>query len=389
MLVERTTQIVIEWDNDLVKTLETFIEVMNDCTQVCFNKGNPLSAFTLHKKVYHRVKSRLNAQMTCTAIRLVASAYSAAKRSGHKINKPFRFKKPFALFLIGKRGRDADFRKDGKLSIWTVKGRKKLNYKIPEYFRKYFERAVSIDSMIVKIRNGKLIGYVGLKIKVDNAKPIHPIGVDLNETNLLVAVNPNNDIFFFSGLQRKILNKKTFKTIKRLQRKLALKKAEGKNTRSVIRALKRLQGKLARRTKYFCHLATKKFVDWCPENCVIVFEKLNFKQGKRGSKAWNRRFHRWPRGMVVRFIKYKIQGKGAIEFVSAKETSVVCHRCGLRGIRKRHSFYCPNCGFKGHADINAAYNIRNRYTVLRDGGVPSTTPEASSGGKPPVLTGGS
>ena len=88
-----------------------------------------------------------------------------------------------------------------------------------------------------------------MKIEVGEAKPIHPVGVDLNETNALVAINPDNEVLFITGLQRKILNKRNYKTIKRLQRKLAQKKAEGKNTRSVVRTLKRLQGKRARRTK--------------------------------------------------------------------------------------------------------------------------------------------
>ena len=383
MLVERTAQIVIDWDDDLAETLKVFTDIQNEISSVCFNGGKPLSALALHKKVYHSAKGRLNAQMTCTAIRLTAGAYVAAKHNGHKITKPFMFEKPHALFLVGKRGRDADFRKDGKLSIWTIGGRKKLSYTVPDYFKPYFESATIIDSIVVKIKNGKLIGYVSLRIEVDKAESIHPVGVDLNETNAVVAVNPDDDILFISGLRRRVLNKRTFKTIKRLQRKLALKKAEGKNTRSVIRTIKRLQGKIARRTKDFCHTASKRLVEWCPEDCVVVFEKLNFKQGKKGSKAWNRRFHQWPRGMIVRFVEYKVQGEGTIDFVEAKGTSKTCSRCGLRGERSRHVFRCPNCGFEEHADINAAYNIRNRYTVLRQGGggVRSTTPEASPGGK--------
>ena len=368
MLVERTAQIVIDWDDDLAETLKVFTDIQNEISPICFNGGKPLSALALHKKVYHSVKGRLNAQMTCTAIRLTAGAYVAAKHNGHKITKPFMFKKLHALFLVGKRGRDANFRKDGKLSIWTIGGRKKLSYTVPDYFKPYFESAAIIDSIVVKIKNVKLIGYVSLRIEVDEAEPIHPVGVDLNETNAVVAVNPDDDILFISGLRRRVLNKRTFKTIKRLQRKLALKKAEGKNTRSVIRTLKRLQGKIARRTKDFCHTASKRLVEWCPEDCVVVFEKLNFKQGKKGSKAWNRRFHQWPRGMIVRFVEYKVQGKGTIDFVEAKGTSKTCSRCGLRGERSRHVFRCPNCGFEEHADINAAYNIRNRYTVLRQRG---------------------
>ncbi|MDF2955987.1 MAG: Transposase, partial [Candidatus Alkanophagales archaeon MCA70_species_2] len=62
-----------------------------------------------------------------------------------------------------------------------------------------FEKAVRVDSINVKVKKGKLIGYVSLKIEAEEAKPIHPVGVDLNETNAVVAVNPDNDVLFITG----------------------------------------------------------------------------------------------------------------------------------------------------------------------------------------------
>jgi putative transposase len=64
----------------------------------------------------------------------------------------------------------------------------------------------------------------------------------------------------------------------------------------------------------------------------------------------------------------------------------------LRGIRKRHAFTCPHCGYEAHADVNAAVNIRLRSTALRLSGPLSTGPEALSSiagdeGKLPALTG--
>ena len=50
-----------------------------------------------------------------------------------------RFNRPAALFLVGERGRDADFRADGTLSIWTVAGRKRIAYTVPAALRPLFE----------------------------------------------------------------------------------------------------------------------------------------------------------------------------------------------------------------------------------------------------------
>jgi len=82
--------------------------------------------------------------------------------------------------------------------------------------------------------------------------------VDLNETNAVVAVNPDDDILFISGLRRRVLNKRTFKTIKRLQRKLALKKAEGKNTRSVISNPQTAAGQDCKENKRFLPYSIEK-----------------------------------------------------------------------------------------------------------------------------------
>ena len=76
-----------------------------------------------------------------------------------------RFERPAALFLVGERGRDADFRADGTLSIWTVAGRKRINYTIPPALRPLFEAAKEIDSVTVIERKGKFYGRVALTLE--------------------------------------------------------------------------------------------------------------------------------------------------------------------------------------------------------------------------------
>jgi putative transposase len=79
----------------------------------------------------------------------------------------------------------------------------------------------------------------------------------------------------------------------------------------------------------------------------------------------------------------------SVASVNPHYTSKNCSRCGLRDVR-RHTFTCPPCGYSQHADVNAAFNIRNRFTQLRLSGLPSMSPEAQSSdmGKPPAFFGG-
>jgi IS605 OrfB family transposase len=321
--------------------------------------------------------------MTISAIRTVAAAYQSAKSNKKPATRPFLFKKARALFLVGSRGRDADFRSDGKLSIWTVGGRKHLTYTVPEDFQQTLLTAKEIDSLNVVERDGRLIGRVTVTLSVPEPEGILPVGIDLNETNALVAVDPDGNTLFVSGKSVKVKNRRTAKTRARLQSKLASRKAEKKDTRSVRRLLKRLGRKQRNRTRTFAQQTAKLLVDFAPEKAVLVFEDLHMPQPQKGKirgRALRRRLSLWQHGLIREAVANKAQERGMkVAKVDPRYTSKNCSRCGLRGKRKRHSFTCPHCHYSDHADLNAAKNIRNKFTILRDGGDPSVSPEAQSG----------
>jgi len=383
--IKRTIPIVLEFDQDLKATLSAFQQVCNQLSPACWNDSKPRSARSLHKHAYRQVKGIVSSQMTCSAIRLVASCYSKRKR--RKLTGAVTFKKPFALFLIGKRGRDAAIRKDGTISIWTVGGRKKLRFFVPEHFLGYFVNAISYDSLIVKERNGQLIGYLCVTLPKPAAKGSILVGIDRNETNLLVAVKETGEVFFENGLKLRIWRTKHRKKVARLQRKLAERKAQRKDTRSVRRVLKRLSLRQRNFTKTFCQTLAKRFVEWVGNDAVLAFEALKFSQGKKGSSALNRRLHQFPHGLLLRCIRNKAEMVGfPIVLVNPAFTSQTCSRCGQLGERERHRFTCHHCGFTSHADLNAAYNILNRAkdTLLSGSltwavGCLSTSLEAQSG----------
>jgi putative transposase len=380
--IQRTVTIIIEPDKDLEQTLEAFREVQHALSEPCFNEGKPLGALALQRLMYHTVKGALNAQMTISAIRTVAGAYQSAKSNKKPVTRPFLFKKARALFLIGSRGRDAAFRKDGTLSIWTVAGRKHLAYHMPKDFQATFEQAKELDSLDVLLRDGKLIGRVTLTLDAPEPVGILPVGIDLNETNALVAVDPDGRELFISGRAIKVKNRRTAKTRSRLQSKHATRKAQHKDTRSVRRVMKRLGRKQRNRTRTFAQQTASQLVQWAPQNAVLVFEDLHMPQPQKGKirgRALRRRLSLWQHGLIRECAANKAQEHGmTLAKVDPRYTSKLCSRCGLRGKRHRHVFTCPHCGFSIHADINAARNIRNRYTVSRDGGDLSMSPEAQT-----------
>ena len=392
---QRTLTIQLPNDPDLKATLDTFQRVQQQVSHIAFNEGKPLKAVPLQWACYHQVKGKLNSQMTITALRLVAGAYAGAKSNGRPAEKPFGFYNKAAMFLVGVRGRDADFRKDGSLSIWTVAGRKHLSYIIPKAFKYRFETAKEINSITVIERGGRLLGRVVVTLEYPDAKEVHPIGIDLNETNALVAMDADGNSLFISGRQVKVANKRSLKVRKHLQAKLSSRKAEHKDTHSVRRVLKRLGRQRSNRTRTFAQTTAKRLCQWAKPDSVLVFEALNIPQPRKGKvrgKSLRRRLSLWQHSLIRLYTENKAQEYSlAIAEVNPAYTSQACSRCGLLGQRKRHSFICPSCGFSLHADLNAAVNIRNRYTVFRDGGLPVNQP-LSPGllpeGKSPALAGG-
>jgi hypothetical protein len=168
--IQRTVTIILADDADLRATLAAFRAVQQEVSPVCFNGGDLLRAVPLQRACYGTVKGSLNSQMTITALRLVAGAYASAqknharrvqqeaKRKARHEKKGWnyrsrqikaigvcRFTQATAMFLVGDRGRDADFRADGTLSIWTVGGRKRLTYTVPTALRPLFNAASEID----------------------------------------------------------------------------------------------------------------------------------------------------------------------------------------------------------------------------------------------------
>lgn len=380
MEVQRTYTIVFDECPELRRTLAVFGTAKRLISEACFNEGKTLNATKLQKLVYEDVKELgLTAQLTCSVIRSVAGAYSSAKSNKQRAKEPFGFYRDHAVYLVGKRGRDARFLEDGRISISTLEGRKKIGYREATGHVGFIERAKLINSINLVENDGRLEGRVCVTLEVAEPNPVRPVGVDLNETNAIVAMDADGEVFFLSGREDRQKAKRTRKTRARLQRKLASRKAQGKDTRSVRRALKRLGRKQRNRNRTSCQMMAAQLSEWAGEDAVLVLEDLKLERKKKGygmSKALRRKLNGWPHGLMQRCISNRAAvSRQTIVKVNPAYTSQECNRCGQRGKRSRHLFSC-SCGYQAHADVNASANLRDKYTALRRSGVLSVTPEA-------------
>jgi len=367
MLIQRSIPIVLEKSEDLLKTVEEFNRYQKSISEICFNFGQPRNALALHKEVYKSRPSCLGAQMKSSAIRLVASAYVSAKSNKKPAERPFVFRKKKALFLIGKRGRDASFSKDGKMSIWTVGGRKKLGFRIPEAFQKDFSDAKIVDSVNIGVDKK---GSLCITLEALDPKSITPVGIDIGIRNVLVASTKEKTLRI-SGKPLIEKRKRTRKTRARIQSKKSSKKELGRDTRSVRRVLKSLSRKQKNFTKTFCNEAAARLCKWAPKDSVLILEELKIRKVSKKEhvrKGTRRKLNRFCYDLLIKGVINRAQRDGiGIEFANPAYTSQTCNACGLLGDRIGSKFFCPNCSHRDCADRNASLNVLSRFTVLRGG----------------------
>lgn len=385
MRIRRTITLVVPEIKSVLDLVSEYNRFQQEISVTAYNGGKHLTAVDLHHAVYRAVPTALPSQMKCSAIRNVAGAYASAKRNRHPATHPFMFKRKAALFLFNK---DFSFTGSGLLSIAAGNGRQKMVFHVPRYAQEDFKSAVSYDCIVV---TGT--GKVTLCLTLDAPDPqgIVPVGIDLGVKNALVA-STDTDTLFISGRTLAIRNKKSRKTRQRLQKKLANRKAQKRDTHSVRRLLKRLGCKQSNRNLSFCRETAAQLCKWAPANAVLVFEDLRIKQVRKDTKqrkGTRRKLTQWYFRRMTGACVSKAERMGiGVDYVDPAYTSQRCSRCGLLGQRRGNSFSCA-CGHVAHADVNASCNIRLSYAVLRNGGLPVSQPRSPESntleGKPPTL----
>ena len=191
-----------------------------------------------------------------------------------------------------------------------------------------------------------------------------------------IDVNTKHNIFALSNYETQEIDKDLVKKIVREKKKL--KKIQSQRDKLKLpkeysRRQKRIQNKINKQVEYLqnyaCHLLLKNH-----ENSILVMENLerNFKKCKINNTQYEEELNYNDLFSLLRIYSMKdtmIRMSGNynvnIVLVNPDFTSQMCPKCGHISKNNRKSqetFCCEKCNHKNNADINAAKNIKGRFT---------------------------
>ena len=243
--------------------------------------------------------------------------------------------------------------KDYKHNLHEATGRK-------QYLIKLSFDEVKKEVKIISIRDIE-------KNISDNYEGKQILGVDVNTKHNIFALSNYETQKIDNNLVNKIVKeKKKLKEIQSQRDKLKLPKEYSKRQ-------KRIQDKINKQVEYLQNYACYQLLSTY-ENSVLVMENLEkgLKKCKFNNKQYEEELNYNDLFSLLRIYSMKdtvIRMSGNynvnVVLVNPDFTSQMCPKCGHISKKNRKSqetFCCEKCNHKNNADINAAKNIKSRFT---------------------------
>jgi len=219
-------------------------------------------------------------------------------------------------------------------------------------------------------------------------KPGNGAAVGVDRGVVVSAALSTGELLTVPGLRAKEAER-----LLRLQRRLAKAKRGSKRRARVKAGIARLLVRQTDRRKDFVEKAS---TGVARRFDVIAVEALDVKAMTRSARGTveapgsgvaakaglNRGILAAGWGMLIQRVEDKAPGR--VVKVKAAYTSQTCSVCGMVDADSRESqarFLCTSCGYAGHADVNAARNIRDRV-IGQDTDTAGGRPVAARGGAP-------
>jgi len=330
----------------LLATMEAFNAGCNFVAGVAF-ENHTASKYRLQPLCYHELRQRfgLSAQMTVRCIGKVADTYKRDK----KVQPVFR---PHGAVVYDQR--ILSFKGLDTASILTLEGR----VKVPLVMYGYAADRIVLYGLRgqadLLYRDGEF--YLAVVVNIPESPPENPkdfLGVDLGIVNL--ATDSDGEAFSGEAVDRARRHYE--------RRRRSLQKVGTKRARWRLKKTKNRERLFKRDTN---HVVSKRLVAKAKGTSRgLALEDLKgIRERTTVRKAERTRHGKWAFAELRSFVEYKAALAGVhVVSVDSRNTSKGCSECGTVDRRNRpdqSTFLCVGCGFRCHADLNAALNIRAR-----------------------------
>jgi putative transposase len=351
LLVKAVTIKLLALPESVMPTVKAYTEAFNRICVIGWQDSDH-NTVSLHRKTYQQCRTLLPSQLACSARNKASEALKGAKVRIKKKQKTSCPKSKQASIRYDHNSYNLWFDKN-LLSISTIKGRQKFEFKTQPCFKQYAEwRRKSAE---LYVRNNKVMIAIVFEKEVADTKPSGvAIGIDRGVNKL--AVTSNNQ-FFGGGRVKQVV--KRYKNLRKLLQSVGSKSAK--------RHLVRIRNKENRFRRDMNHCISKQIVNSLSQGTTLVLEDLkNIREnGKKFRKEQRYLINGWSFYQLESFLKQKSDFAGCfVKHVDARYTSQKCSKCGHieKGNRvKQAIFKCKECGFSCNADLNASRNISSNY----------------------------
>jgi putative transposase len=329
----------------------------------------------LHRDCYREARERF--RLPASTVQQARDKAMQAQRSYLNRRKhdrrarPPTFRRPLPLRLAAENLRI--FADTDVVRVTTPDGFLWLPLIICEYYR----AALTLPHGVSEIIRKGSRWFLMLTVKREDV-PAHEggphFGLDLGLANLAVLGGPGV-VKFWDGKPLRYVRGRYFRYRQALQKKRK------------IGMVMRSKGRESRWATCENHRISREIVDLVAEHGgTLHVERLTgIRERCKGTARVRRMLHSWPFAQFLEFIRYKaaLAGVPVVE-EDPRHTSQRCSRCGHteRGNRATQaSFVCKACGYRCHADLNAARNLAAKgASPLGVGGViPPGRCDAESG----------
>jgi transposase len=373
------------------------------------------SGYRQRKIVPHDLKDRFprtssNEFTECrkTAVALYESYLHLKKKRGRKASRPTVVNKsrriPRWIFsqrfsLVEKKTSQTKYWLDIRDSLDSAPAGQRyhdrlvLPLKVSPFHLKQFERGELKALQIFSDDFGKWWATFAVRVEITEPLatelPISVLGIDLgiNKAACTTLVTPNkvSETRYFRQTDKIENIRQLDVQVAMLQKEMDARRNTGQRYDQVSLKLRKLKHRRENIAREYDRVLVSQLLTYILglSEKYTLYVSLGRLKGIRNSarrgnmKGTNFRgmMHRWAFSRITSSLKHglsqagwKTKGKTArFRAVSEAWTSIMCWKCGHRGIRPKQAlFICPTCGNKCNADKNGAINIAARLITLTD-----------------------